>query len=78
MLEKSKLNARNLVQGTNAWAAAFVKYSTRTLDWTKEQLQGMDRRTRNVLTMSGGFHRHGIAVRLYIIRKEGEWVLISV
>ena len=31
-----------------------------------------------MLTMSGGFHRHGSAVRLYMKRKEGGRSLISV
>ena len=72
MLAKSKLNAGNLVQGINAWAVGVFRYSAGILEWTKEELKEMYARTRTVLTMNGGFHRHGSALRLYMKRKEGE------
>ena len=67
-----------MVQGINAWAVGVVRYSAGILDWTKEELQWMDIRTRKVLTMNGVLHRHGSVGRLYMKRKEGDRWLISV
>ena len=46
--------------------------------WTKAELKEMDVRTGKVLTMNGGLHRDGSALRLYMKRKEGGRGLISV
>ena len=78
LLAKSNLNAGNLVQGINAWAVGLVSYSAGILEWTKAELKEMDVRTKKVLTMNGGFHRQGRALRLYMKRKEGGRGLISV
>jgi hypothetical protein len=78
LLARSRLYAGNLVQGINAWAVGVVRYSAGILDWTKEELKGMDIRTRKVLAMNGVFHRHGSVGRLYMKRKEGGRGLISV
>ena len=60
-----------MVQGINAWAVGVVRYSAGILEWMKAELSEMDVRTRKLLTMNGGFHRQGIAFRLYMKRKEG-------
>ena len=73
LLVKSKLNAGNMVQGINAWAVGVVRYSAGILEWTKAELSEMNVRTKRVLTMKGGIHRQGSALRLYMKRwKEGE------
>ena len=75
---KSKLYAGNMVQGSNAWAVGVVRYSAGILEWTKAELSEMDVRPRKELTMNGGFHRQGSALRLYMKRKEGGRALIIV
>ena len=41
-------------------------------------LRDLDRRTRKLLTMNGGFHARDCVARLYVPRKHGERGLISV
>ena len=78
LLAKSKLYARNLIAGINAWAIGVVRYSAGIIDWTKLDLKGMDVKTRKILTMHGVFKRQSGVGRLYLKRKEGGRGLISV
>ena len=78
LLAKSKLYARNLIAGINAWAIGVVRYSAGIIDWTKNDLEHMDKKTRRILTMNGAFNRKSGVGRLYLKRKEGGRGLISV
>eukprot|EP00112_Aurelia_sp_Birch-Aquarium-sp1_P003300 Seg1367.7 transcript_id=Seg1367.7/GoldUCD/mRNA.D3Y31 product="Retrovirus-related Pol polyprotein from type-1 retrotransposable element R2" pseudo=true protein_id=Seg1367.7/GoldUCD/D3Y31 len=70
-LLKSKLNAGNLIKAINTWAVASVRYSAAIVDWTKEELRQMDRKTRKLLTMHGGLHPKSDVDRLHLPRKLG-------
>ena len=48
------------------------------VDCKKQELQDLDRRTRKLLTMKGGFHPQDCIKRLYVPRKEGGRGVISV
>ena len=78
LLLKTKLNARNLITAINSWAVAVVRYSAGFLDWTKEEMDILDRMTRKALTMNGGAHPKADVDRLYLRRKVGGRGLISV
>ena len=39
---KSNLNSGNFISGLNAWAIGVMKYSRGIIDWTKEELQGIE------------------------------------
>ena len=78
LLLKTKLNARNLITAINSWAVAVVRYSAGFLDWTKEEMDILDRMTRKALTMYGGAHPKADVDRLYLRRKVGGRGLISV
>ena len=41
------------------------------LDWSKDELNNIDVKTRKILTGTGSFHRNGDIDRLYCYRKEG-------
>ena len=43
---QSKLNGGNLVRAINTWAVSLVRYSGGIVDWKKQELQDVDRRTR--------------------------------
>ena len=53
---RSKLNGGNLIQAIKTWAVAHVRYAGGTLEWRKQELRDLDRRTRKLLIMNGGFH----------------------
>ena len=50
MLE-TKLSGENVIKAINTWAMALLRYSLAFLDWTKEEKQQLDRRTRKLSTM---------------------------
>ena len=68
---ETKLSGENVIKGINTWAISSLSYSAAFLDWTKEELQQLDRRARKLLTMHKGLHPKSNVDRLYISRKEG-------
>lgn len=52
---QSKLNGGNLIRAINTWVVSLVRYSGGIVDWKKQELQDVDRRTRELLTMNGAF-----------------------
>ena len=46
---ETKLGGENVIKGINTWAISLLRYSAAFLDWTKEELQQLDRRTRKLL-----------------------------
>ena len=67
---RSKLNARDLIDGINTWALGVICYSAGIVDWTMEEMANMDRRTRKILTMNGCLHTRSNVARLYLPRKD--------
>ena len=74
----NKLNAKNLFLAINSWAVAVIRYAASVIDWTQEDINEMDRKTRKLLTIYGAFHPKSNINRLYLKRKLGGRGLISV
>ena len=74
---ETKLSGENVIKAINTWATALLRYSAAFLDWTKEEKQQLDRRTRKLLTIHKGLHPKSNVGRLYIPRKEGGRGLLS-
>ena len=68
---KSKLNGRNKIMVLNTWAVSISRYGPRRLKWNKNELQEMDRKTRNFMTMNKELHPRSDVARLYVSRKNG-------
>ena len=68
---KSKLNGGNVIKAINTWAVATVRYGSGVTNWTIEDLERMDRRTKKLLTIHGGFHPRSNVGRVYIPRNLG-------
>ena len=66
---KSKLNSRNLINGINTWAVAEVRYSAGILNWTKDKIDTLGRKTRKALTMHGALYPKENNTRIYMERK---------
>ena len=75
---ETKLNGENMIKSINIWAVSLVRYSAAFLDWTKEEKQDIDRKTRKLITMHKGLHPKSNANRLYIPRKVGGRGLLSI
>ena len=74
---KSKLNSGNVFQAINIWAIPAVRYGAGIIQWTKEELQQMDRNTRKPITIHGGLQPRLCVDRLYIPRSDGGRGLVS-
>ena len=70
-LLRSQLNGGNIIAGMNAGEVVIIRYGAVVLDWTKEELKGINIKTRNLMTMNGSLHPRGNVGRLCLARKEG-------
>ena len=75
---KSKLNAGNLSQGINTWAVSVIRYTAGIVDWTLEEMQNLDRKTRKIMNMNRCLHSRSNVARLYVSRNEGGRGLMSI
>ena len=67
---RSELNSRNKVQAHNTFATPLLLPTFGILNWTKEEVEFIDKSTRKHLTMNGSFHRNSDIDRLYAPRNE--------
>ena len=74
---KSKLNGRNKFQAINTWAIALFRYGAGIINWRKDELEKLDRKTRKILTLYGAHHPKSDVDRLYLPRNKGGRGLIS-
>ena len=58
-LLKSKLNSKNVITAINARAVSIIRYSAGKVEWRKDELQSLVRKTRILLNMYNMFHRKG-------------------
>ena len=54
--------------GINQWVLDVVRYSAGIVDWTREDLELLDKKTRKMLTCNGLFHPRANVARLYLKR----------
>ena len=78
LLLESKLNGGNVIKAINTWAVAVLRYSGGILDWTQEELEVMDRKTRKLMTINKALHPRTNVARLYLAREDGGRGLKSV
>ena len=74
---KLKLHANNVFQAINM-GVPTVRYSAGIIEWPKEEVKEMDRKTRMIITMFGGLHPRSNVEQLYVPRSEGGRGLISI
>ena len=73
-----KLNGGNIITGINTQALSLLRYSAAFLDWIGAELEEMEGRTRNLMTMHWALNPKSDVVRIYLSRKEGGRGLICV
>ena len=71
LLLESNLDGENVIKAVNTWVKAVLRYSGGILDWNKDEIQNMDRKTRKIMTMNGALHSKTNLARLYLARNEG-------
>ena len=68
---KSKLNAKHVSQAINTWVVPTVRYSAGIIEWIKEDVKEMDKKTtKKISTMYGGLQPRSNIERLYQDVKE--------
>ena len=55
----------------NIFANPIFTLTFGILDWTKEEVEQIDIKTRKLLTFTGNFHRNSNVDRLYATRADG-------
>ena len=75
---RSKLNAGNIIQAINSRAVSLIQYGAGIIDWRKDELKDIDRKTRKLFTMHRSMHPQWDVDRLYWKRTEGGRGLQSV
>ena len=68
---KAQLHGRFCVQAINTWAGPVVGYGAGILNWTAEELRGLDTKTRKLMRIHGAHHPQGDVDRLYVSRQQG-------
>ena len=66
----SELFAKNKVLAHNTFAVPVLTPTFAILNWTKDEVEQIDIKTRKLLTLTGNFHRNSSPDRLYSTRKS--------
>ena len=74
---QSKLNGRNKTMAINTCAISLIRYGAGIIEWRKDELESIDRRTRKLMSMNKEFHPRSDVARLHVGRKKGGRGLIS-
>ena len=67
----TELSAKNKILAIGSMAVPVLRYSFGIVNWHKEELQKLDRKTRKLLTIHGQHHPKADVDRLYVPRKQG-------
>jgi len=78
MGQESKLNGGNTIGAINTWAASLVRYTAGIINWRKEELEAVDRKTRKMMILYNSLHPRADVDCLYIPRKHGRRGLVSI
>ena len=77
MVLKSELNSANKLEAINTLAVPTATYSYNIINWTLQELDKLDTKTRKFLTMYKMHHPKSDVDRLYLLRTEGGRELIQ-
>ena len=72
LVMKSQLNGKNKIKAVNTWAVSLMRYGAGTINWNKEELQEIDRKSRKIMTMNKELHPRSDVARIYVPRKKEE------
>ena len=75
---KSKLNAGNVVSAINSKAVSLIRYGAGILNWTKNEVRNLDRKTRKLMTTYRALHPQADVDRLYMKRDNGGRGMIGI
>ena len=68
---KSKLKAKNKIEAINMYAIPVIQFTCGVIKWTKQEMEQLNKQTRNLLAMYGALHPRADVDRLYLPRRMG-------
>ena len=74
----SELHGKKKIITHNTYAVPVLILTFGILNWTKDEVEAIDVKTRKILTMSGNFHRNSSVPCLYANRSDGGRGMTSV
>ena len=77
LVTNSKLNASNRIDAMNTLAVPVVTCNFNIIDWTKQELQRMNRKTCKIITVERMHHPQVDKDRMYVYRSKGGRGLIQ-
>ena len=78
MILKSELNSQNSINAINMYAVPTMTYSIPILNWTKTELEVVDRENRKLLQQYHFMHIQSDVTRLYIPQRNVGRGLINI
>ena len=70
-------NGQNKILTVNIWIVAVLQSSTGVLEWRKEKLMTMYRKTRKLTTINRALHPTRDVEKIYLPRQKGDRGLIN-
>ena len=67
----TELSVKNKIQAIGSLAVQVLRYNFGNVNWHREELQKLDRKTRKLLTTHGQHHPKADVDCLYVPRKQG-------
>lgn len=77
IIMNTELYCRNKIQAINAWAVPTITYTFAIINWTKTDLQKINRKVRTIMTQYRSHHPKSAVERLYLPRHMGGRGLID-
>ena len=65
------MNGKNKIVAINIWAISVIRYGAGLINWNKEEVQKLDRKTRKMMTMYGALHPKSDVDRIYLPKEKG-------
>ena len=77
LVMRSKANGRNKIGALNTWPILVLRYGAGVLNWRKNVLDEMNRKTRKIIIINKDFHQKSDIDRSYVRRSKGDRGLLS-
>jgi hypothetical protein len=78
LILNTELSEKNKIQAIVSMEVPVLRYSFGIINWHQEEVQKLDRKIRNMLTIHGQHHPRADIDHLYVPRKEGGRGLMQV
>ncbi|KAI5707887.1 hypothetical protein M8J77_011815 [Diaphorina citri] len=78
IIMNTELYSKNKIQAINAWAVPAIAYTFGVINWSKTDLQNLNRKVRTIMTQYRSHHPQSAVERLYLPRNMGGRGLLDI